>query len=188
MADDARKWSLVGAKPRISVARRDSMIELSFLRAFLAWETFLEEACILYMLGQQPLRGRPLVRFVQPPTRPAAEKLAADGRDYANWNTATVVAARAERFFLNGRPFGILRTKQNALENAKKIRNAVAHDSESAQTKFKTVVRGELNAVPPGVTVGGFLNRVKPATVPPRSFLDYYLDTLADTVSGIARP
>jgi hypothetical protein len=65
----------------------------------------------------------------------------------------------------------VLRGSQQALEDAKMIRNAVAHDSEAARVSFESVVRRELNAVPAGVTVGGFLERIKPGSRPPMSFL-----------------
>ena len=164
------------------------MLELAFLRAFLAWEGFLEEICILYMLGQRPLRGHALVRYVLPPTRKMAHKLAADGKDYAKWDTAVEVAARAERFFRDGRPFGILRTLQTRFQDAKTIRNAVAHDSESAKAKFEGLVRRELTALPKRRSVGNFLNTVKPRTLPAVSYLEFYLDTLSDTADQIARP
>jgi hypothetical protein len=165
------------------------MIELAFLRAFLAWEGFLEESCLQYMLGQRPLRGRALVRYVLPPNRRTAQALAADGRDYARWDGAAEVAARAERFFRDGRPLAsVLRGVQNTLNDAKTVRNGVAHDSESAREKFEGLARRELSSVPRRLTVGGFLNTSKPGSTPPHSFLEFYLDKLAAAADQIARP
>lgn len=165
------------------------MIELSFLRAFLAWEGFLEESCVLYMLGQRPLRGRALVRYVLPPNRRMAQALAADGRDYARWDGPTEVASRAERFFRDGRPYAsVLRGVQHTLNDAKTVRNAVAHDSENARQKFEGLVRRELASVPPRRTVGSFLNTVRLGVAPPQSFLEFYLDKLDQAADQIVRP
>jgi len=189
-ADDARKWSLPGASPHITAARRDSIIELAFLRGFLAWESFLEESFILHMLGKQPRRGKPPHRYVLPPNRKAAFELSADGRRYANWEVASDVAGRATRFFRDGRPYtGPLRAMQNTLDHARTLRNAVAHRSETAQKNFEGLARNELGgALPPGLSVGGFLNTIKPASAPPESFLEYYLGTLQLTAEQIIRP
>jgi hypothetical protein len=189
-ADDARRWSLPNANPHISAARRDSIIELAFLRGFLAWESFLEESFILHMLGKIPRRGRAPHRYVQPPSRKAAFKLSADGRAYASWEVAADVANRATRFFRDGRPYTApLRAYRNTLDNARTLRNAVAHRSETAQEHFEGLARAELGGVlPPGITVGGFLNTVRPGTAPPQSFLEFYLGTLQTVAEQIVRP
>lgn len=193
-ADDAHDWSLPGSgpdgNPLISIARRDSIVELAFLRGFLAWESFLEESFLLHMLGKQPKRGRAPHRYVLPPSRKAALTMTAEGRDYAKWEVASEVATRATRFFRDGRPYTTpLRGAQSKLDNARMLRNAVAHRSEKAQTTFETLARTELGgALPPGLTVGGFLNMPRPATAPPESFLEHYLAVLQLVAEQIVRP
>lgn len=189
-ADDGRKWSLAGARPHITAAQRDLIIELAFLHGFLAWESFLEESFILHMLGKRPRQGKPPHRYVLPPNRKAALDLCAGGRKYASWEVSSDVASRAEQFFRDGRPYTTpLRASQNALESARKLRNAVAHRSEAAQRAFEGLARAELGgALPPGLTVGGFLNTTKPVSTPLESFLEYYLNTLQLVAEKIIRP
>jgi hypothetical protein len=185
LADDARRWSLPGARPYITKARRDGMIELAYFRSFLAWETFLEEAFILYLLGKIPPKGRAPRRFALPPDRRAAEGLVSEGREYSRWD-AINVASRAQRFFRRGGHFtNPLRSKQALFEDAKKIRNAVAHESANARQKFETLVRTELGTLPAGLTVGDFLNTTKPASTPPRSFLEFYLTSIQSIADQI---
>lgn len=115
--------------------------------------------------------------------------MAADGRDYAKWDAAADVAARAERFFRDGRPYAsVLRVVQNTLNDAKTVRNAVAHDSESARDKFEALARRELSTLPHRLTVGSFLNTAKPGPTPSHSFLEFYFDKLDGAAGGIARP
>lgn len=189
-ADDAHAWALPASGPLISATRRDSIIELVFLRGFLAWESFLEESFILHMLGKQPKKGKAPHRYVLPPNRKAAFRLASEGHAYAKWEAATEVATRATRFFRDGRPYTApLRAAQARLDEARTLRNAIAHRSDTAQKNFEALARNKLGGtLPPGLTVGGFLNMLRPATTPPESFLEFYLGTLELVAEKIIRP
>ena len=154
------------------------MMEIAFLRAFLAWESFLEESFVLYLLGKVPPRGRRPRRFALPPNRGAAQDFVAEGREYAAWDAASVIR-RAELFFLRGRPFtDPLRANQTLLKEAQTLRNAVVHESASAREKFENLVRVKLGTLPPNSTVGHFLETTVPGSTPPSSFLEFYLDRM----------
>jgi hypothetical protein len=183
LAIDAHAWAT--PKPglkrvMVSVQRRDSMIELAFLRCFLAWETFLEESFVLYLSGQKPPKGRAPSRYAFPPNLGVAmEWVIPEGQDYATWTVAARVTERAQRFFRNGQPYApVLRSNQSALDESRTLRNAIAHASASAQSKFETLVRNRLGVFPPKLTVGGFLGMVVPGSAPPISFLDHYLQKI----------
>lgn len=187
-ADDARRWSLPGASPHISRARRDSIIEMAFLQSFLAWESFLEETFLLFMTGNKPSRGRAPTRYVSPPDRQAARTIAAEGRPFPKWNVSET-RRRALAFFRNGRPYdAVLRGSQQALQDLNTVRNAVAHESDDAWDKFRDLVRRELTVLPVGLTVGGYLNTVRPGTAPPAAFMEYYLGTMVGVGERIVRP
>jgi hypothetical protein len=176
-AANAHAWSLPGAAPHISRRERDWISELAFLRAFLALESFLEETFVLYSLGRTAPKGRAPYRLTFPPNRDAAEEwVVPEGRSYASW-AAHHVSNRAGRFFRDGRPFAtILRQNQNALDEARTIRNAIAHDSSDAHEKFENLVRNKLGVLPPHLSVGSFLITLVPLAAPPRSFLDEFID------------
>jgi hypothetical protein len=179
LAGDAYRWSQRDSRPQIPRKRAESMVALAFLRAYLAFEAFLEEGFVLYVVGMKPPRGRAPVRFTFPPTRREAKKwVIPEGHAYAKWD-ATTVANRALRFFRGGGPFTrALRGSQNVLGEAKTIRNAVAHESENAREKFETLARMKLHSLPSNLTVGGFLNTAVPSSTPPQSFLEFYLERL----------
>lgn len=185
-AADASRWALPGGPLRISRRRRDSIVELVFLRAFLAWETFLEDSFVLYLVGRTAPRGRAPYRYTLPPTMKLAEEwLVPEGRTYANWD-ATSVSDRSERYFRDSRPFAAaLRSHQNLLSDAKTIRNAIAHESKSAYTKFENVARVKLGTLPSNLTVGSFLNTTVAGSTPPQSYLEFYLEKMEFVSSRI---
>jgi hypothetical protein len=192
LAADAHAWSLPGSRPHISKKHRDWMIEVAYLRSFLALEAFLEESFILFSLGHRPPRGRAPHRFTFPPNRRAAEEwiLPEDSRSrpHASWD-ASAVRGRARRFFKNGAPFEMaLGAKQTALQDARTIRNRIAHDSASAEERFQGLVRRALGSVPSGLTVGSFLDSDVPGAAPRQSFLDHYLDIIDLIVTQIVPP
>ena len=188
LASDAYAWSVrvpPATAPLISAKRRDSLTELAFFRVFSAWEAFLEETFILYMLGQHAPRGRRVRRYGFPPNEDAAYEWVADGRDYAKW-TPDHVKPRAKRLFRDGRPFeAALTSHHNLLFQLKIVRNAIAHDSANARQKFEDLVRNELRALPPNTTPGSFLLTIKPRTAPPVSFLEFYFDEIAEVADKI---
>src|SRR5258708_2905202 len=134
------------------------IVELAFMKSFLTWEGFLEEAFILYLLGKKSPNGYAPVRHAIPMNRQhAVELLASDGR-YTDWTAASRVVNRATRFFKSGRPFvNVIRPQTNLLDNLKTVRNALSHESEEAAEKFGTFVRNELTYLPLGMTPGTFL-------------------------------
>ena len=164
------------------------MIELAFLRAFLAWETFLEDAFVLYMLGRRPVSGRRPFRFVLPPDRAWAQEAVRESRSYAKWDVQSV-SNRATRFFKSGHPFTtVLRANQAFLDEVTTIRNAVAHSSSDAREKFLNLVRNKPGAPAiTNVTVGGFLNTPVPASNPPVMFLDSYVDRVEFLADQLVR-
>lgn len=179
-ADDAHRWSLTGSRPHISRSRAGLMIELSFFRAYLAWEAFLEESFILYTLGRTAPRRAPPKRLAFPPSQKDAKSwIKAEYGGHVRWDEKTV-RGRSLRFFHKGKPFrSALLSNSSALEDARAIRNAIAHESESARTGFEDVARNKMGGVlPQGLTVGRFLDAAVPGSAPPKPFLDFYLEKI----------
>lgn len=189
VAVDAHTWSTAarGARPFISTARRDAMTELAFLRVFLAWESFLEQSFMLYTLGRKAPGAAAPARYVFPPSPAhASEWVIPEGRPYATWTNPDHISVRAERFFHGGRPFAsTLRANQNALHEARTLRNAIAHASTSTQEKFENLVRRKRRTLPPNCTVGSFLGLIVPKSAPPQSFFEFYTDLIITCASQL---
>lgn len=168
-------------KPRFTIAYRDMLVELAFLHLFLAWERFLEESFLLYMLGKQSPRNYAPQRFVTPPTRAHAFQLTLPerGRSYAEWDNVDVVRERAQRFFGKGDPYErVLSDHTHILKEIQTIRNAIVHRSISSQDKLEKLVRNKVSYLPSNFRVGTFLIAVVRGHTVPISYLDYYLNVL----------
>src|SRR5258706_76709 len=83
LANDARRWSVArraGGRAQINLQRRDVLTEVAFLRAFTAWEIFLEETFLLYLIGHKaPKAARPK-RCGFPADLKAASEWCTDGK------------------------------------------------------------------------------------------------------------
>lgn len=166
--------------PKFTVPHMEMVTEMAFLRAFSAWEAFLEESFILYLWGKAPPRGRAPKRYAYPPTRRVAEQIVVtEGRDYADWSNFHNVIDRAERFFENGKPYSdALKSQQSKLQDIQTIRNAIAHSSAHSWERFQRLVRRELATYPPNLTIGGLLAMTMPHSSPPMSYLEFYLSVI----------
>lgn len=156
------------------------------MKSFLTWEGFLEEAFILYLLGKKSPNGYAPGRHAIPTNRPHAIELLASDTRHTDWTAADRVVNRAKRFFKAGQPFeNVIRPQSNLLANLKTIRNALSHESEEATEKFETLVRNELTYFPPGMIPGTFLMTLKPHHAPPKTYLQFYTETLRAMAEAI---
>jgi len=161
------------------------------MRAFVAWERFLEEAFLSYVMGQRPISGRSPHRYYQPPNLPSAWKflgMLTGRRPYLDWTEAAHIVERARAVFRGGGCFPKLQAQNLVLQDMKKVRNAISHDSDDARARFEELVRRELTTLPPRCTPGSFLGTRNPTARPPASFLDTYLGVISALANDIVRP
>jgi len=164
----------------------DQIVELAFMKSFLTWESFLEEAFLLYLLGDIAPTGYKPSKYVSPLNRiHAAELLKGESR-HPDWTAADLVISRALRFFEHGRPFAsTIKPRIRHLNNLKTVRNAVSHASAESKEKFTIFVRNELTYYPSGMTPGSFLMTLRPNSTPPQSYFAFYAEHLRAMVEAI---
>lgn len=173
-------------KPTLSQDNIYLVAELSFLKIFVAWEQFLENSFINYMLGGETNRGRRAKRYIFPKDSKHALSIVCEGRPFANWATPSEVIRKAELFFARGKPFkDSLWPIQGTINDMQTIRNYLAHMSIESREKFKELVRSELTYFPYKNTPGKFLLTKNPSARPQIIFLRYYTDILKNTAKKI---
>jgi hypothetical protein len=187
VASDAHQWTSLNwteltlpiNTPRFLKQHNEWLIQMSFFKGFLAWEKFLEESFIHYLLGETAPNSTPLLRYAIPLDRTHAEKFASEGKKYPDWTDIVKIINRATLFFKLGGPYPTaLQSQQAKLQDIKTIRNAIAHSSTYSKQKFQSLVRRELGNCPHDLTIGGFLTMTKPNTSPPESFFESYVNIL----------
>lgn len=184
LAAAAQQWVLAATPrgvPRFSSHYAEIVTEMALLRAFLAWEGFLEESFILYLLGKRSPKGYPPRCYVSPHSRKVAELLVVpEDRPYVDWTAVGKVVDRAKRFFRDGKPYSsVLKAQQYRFDEMKTIRNAIVHSSSHSWERFKSLARRRLlGTYPHNLTIGGFLAMTVPGSSPPESFLESHLSQI----------
>lgn len=132
------------AQGRLTVGSLDALFESSLLNLYTAFELFVEDLFYSALLDQSGLPNTTgLVTFTD---RSQAEMVLLGGRDYLKWLPyGDGVRNLAARLLYQGRPFHRLDRhtyELDMLEEIRRVRNAIAHESASAQGKIGTLTAG----------------------------------------------
>ncbi len=186
----ARQTSTLGGTGRTLAHIECVLHEAAFLQGFVAWERFMEDAFIAYMMKARPLGGRSPRQYFEPTSASDAYRflqLIAGRRPYIDWTDPGQVRSRADVVFRGGGRFTRLSAHHSVIQDMKQVRNAISHHSSDARTKFEALVRRELVTLPSKCTPGRFLRSSDPRANLGSSFLDKYLGAIATIADGILR-
>lgn len=116
--------------------------ELSFLRAFLAWECYLEEAFSRLLCGARTTTGRLQERYARPRNMEHARQMFTLGviREprYIDWTNPEGVLRRAELLFRDGGTLAApIRAAYLDLVDMNIIRDCIAHRSEYSRARME---------------------------------------------------
>lgn len=176
-------------KAEIAPVQREAITEFAFLGMFRAYEAFIEDVFILYVVEKNAANGKLSKSYVKTKNREHARDLIKQDRRYLDWASPDTVLWRSEMFLKNG---GHIKptytTRRVGLMEMRDIRNHVAHRSVESRARFRKVLRSVLGTEPmPTPTVGGFLLLADPID-PSRHIFDRYLEELKDVAILVARP
>jgi hypothetical protein len=122
---------------------RDYIVEMAFIRMFLAWEDFLEESFIRYMRGARRSKGqqaRPLTTVTS--LDQARRVVAGERRRYADWYDPATILERARLHLKDGEPYAsAIGPAMTHLDRMRIIRNRIAHRSQWALQQFTQLLR-----------------------------------------------
>lgn len=125
------------ANRKLTQRSMDAIVEFSFAASYASFERFLEDHFYAVLLGASSIpKAAPLVQFQ---SRAQFEQIVIAGRQYLKWLPFKEgVMSTAGRFLSGGVPFDRLiwsTAEQALLENARVLRNAISHRTESANVK-----------------------------------------------------
>ncbi len=143
-------------RPGFTLGQIEWGAEAALLKLVLGGERFFEIAMALYVLGERSPRGyrpRRLRRF-DAPLREVLDVFRGD-QAYIGWTSPDVVIKRAERWVKAGEPFQTtLSGASQLLGYLVKMRNVVAHESDSAFEKYRNATRALYGGLPKRVYPG----------------------------------
>jgi len=184
-----RNLNLLGKiSPTLSQINRRLLAELIFLRIYIAWEYFLENSFIIYMLGGKSATNRQLKKYVNPPNwEKAFDMVIGTHGQPPRWG-ADFVVQKSRLFFEENNPFvQAIPLYKRYLDEMNTIRNAIAHKSRFSQEKFKNLMKLKLPQIYTKIkNPGQFLLMNVPSIQPLQSYLEFYAEIIKDVAKQIA--
>lgn len=162
------------------------VIDGAFLELFRAFEQFLEQSFICYMLGQTGINGNSFVKYVSPQDEEQAINMLKGINRHTDFTNRDTIVKLANNFFENGGTYIYLNSISTDFEEMKKIRNAISHISVESKRAFSGLVRSKLGVLPPNVTTSSFLNTIIPNST--TTFFNSYKDVIINAITNISNP
>lgn len=162
------------------------VIDGAFLTLFMAFEQFLENSFICYMMGQPGINGNSFVKYVSPQNEEQAISMLKGTNRYADFTNRDTIIKLASNFFENGGTYPYLNSISSDFEDMKKIRNAISHISIESKRAFDGLVRKKLGALPPNICTSSFLDTAITGTT--TTFFIYYKDIITSAIDNISNP
>lgn len=191
--DNAVDLALAGEQARVHlppmsggsgfrVARLEYLYELSYLRMFVAWESFLEQTFYRYMCGSVSARfGQQTMvagRYFR--STAAAEAAVLAGQAYKLWHNPGHVAGRVAGFVVNGQHERLMSSASVRIGHMASLRHRIAHDQKDGAVKCDAATMF-------------FAGRRYPAARPGRFLRDWdapgrrQLERMKDELIGLSR-
>ena len=137
----------------LSAEQRRAITEYAFLRLFIAWEAFIEESFLKYSVGVASCRGNIVIRILNPQSEEHAYSIIRGGKAFIEWSNVDIIRPAAKLIFHDGGPFETpLSSILQSINEAKTIRNSIAHISRTTQPKLEHLALTKLGIVRNGIT------------------------------------
>lgn len=166
--------TLINSRSQISQSELYEIVELSFIKIFIAWEEFLEDMFIRHLMPQKKSK---IKSYVHAQSLKHAYEIVKENKPYPDWTNKDEVVRKANIFFKDGAPYkNVLNSINSDLDDIKTIRNSIVHMSNKSRDGFKSLVRKKMGGSPRGISAGMFLLSIK--TLPEGTYIEYYSNLL----------
>ncbi|HWD88020.1 MAG TPA: hypothetical protein VG367_07840 [Mucilaginibacter sp.] len=116
---------------------REFICESAFLRIYIAWETFLENCFVDYLLNEVSILSNRPAKWVNPIDKEHALQIIIGNQRHMDWSNPEIVRKISGIFFHQGYVFNaVLSAINNDLFDLKTIRNSAAHTSSTTASKL----------------------------------------------------
>lgn len=171
----------------LTVNRARFAYEAAYLRAFAAWENFLEESFLRYLAGYSSSAGPETIvaPYAYAASLHDAETVVLNGKKYLLWHNPAEVVARAQRYFKLGRHEQTLDSVLSRVKSFATIRHHVAHQRAGTAHDFDQACIHLCGFRCPGSRVGTFLRKFVPHVTPAKRWFDLVLTDLESYAAQI---
>lgn len=171
----------------LSQNEREFITDSAYIKIFIAWETFLENGFIQYMLGEPSILGNAITRYVQPLNEKHANSLLIGTQRYVDWSNPDTVKKLSILHFASGNPFDtFISSMMSDLFDLKKIRNAAVHLSSTTRQQLDSIGTRKLRRPCNNLKVSDIIFAVDPDSAANETILTTYLKKLDVSAEGIA--
>ena len=170
---EAARSHLAKAEARrdLPVARLELSYELAYLRAFAAWEQFLEEGFLRYLCGYSAGHGQErLAGGAYYGTLELAKAAVYGNQQYILWHNPQRIVQRANQFFSQTRHGAVIGSMQGRIQSFAAIRHRIAH--AHGRDEFDAATMSLAGKRYPGARPGRFLRDWAPHTPQPTRWID----------------
>lgn len=144
-------------RSEMTVADVEQVYAGLFLNAFTEFEALIEDVFLGILEGTHSSANPTTKRRVEIVPNSCAREILFEGKKYLDWLPLEKTTERANRFLNKAEPFSKLKADDTAhVQRLHLLRNAVAHKSDSAKTKFEECLKGFV-LLPQEKTPTGFL-------------------------------
>lgn len=156
------------------------IIEHCFMRVFLAWEIFLEDAFISYLCNEEDLQGVKYNRYAEPVDEEHAYGMLKGTKQYPDWTNVNNINILSDLFFENSGPFNLLLSNPVEFQHMKTIRNRISHISKQSIQAFNKFTNSQIATN--NLTAAAFLSTIKDSNI---TFYSFYTDIIKSYVDAI---
>ncbi|HRP68665.1 MAG TPA: hypothetical protein PLY93_03970 [Turneriella sp.] len=160
------KLTAVRNSEKIHPKQLARITEMTFIDLVSAWEIFLENIFLRYLLGAKCPNDSDPNRFITHIKKLKEARGLLSGlenydaeKQYMRFIDTKWVIDRSKYFFKDGKPFADLQPHINKFVAATKIRNAIAHNSPKSKKDFLDTAKNTFNIKNQGLHPGELLNK-----------------------------
>lgn len=166
--------------------KKEFVISSAFLRMFIFWESFIEDAFAKYLIGTASIGGINANRFVSPLDRNHALSILIGTQKYVDWANHEIVRRLANLYLKNGDPLTTnIASISTDLADLKTVRNAAAHLSSTTQRQLDSLATRVLGKTVNNITIADFVMQLHPLDNT-KTILQYYQNILDIAAENIA--
>ncbi len=168
--------------------QREFIVESAFLKIFISWETYLENAFVSYLLGEPTIAGRVVNKFATPVDFTHAQKLLIGTQRYVDWANSDIVIKLGGLYLEPNNPINVtISSIKSDMDDLKIIRNSAAHMSSTTNAALDALATRKLRTPCSNYSVPQLVLTFDPiAPVNNQTILNTYLLILDAAAESIA--